>query len=109
MNNSKVACPCCGYRTLEKRSENHICPICYWEDEGQDSINADEHLGGPNYELSLTEARINFLKHGISDPSRTDLMDLQEGTANFEQCRIFQLVDGKIVESSPPARGDGAR
>ncbi len=57
--NSKC-CPCCGYPALTERNAYEICIICDWEDDGQDDKNADQMLGGPNGELSLTEARINF-------------------------------------------------
>jgi hypothetical protein len=56
------ACPCCRYRTLATRGEYEICPVCYWEDDGQDEHDADVVRGGPNYTLSLTEARQNFQK-----------------------------------------------
>jgi len=29
-----IACPCCGYKTLETRNEFDICKICWWEDFG---------------------------------------------------------------------------
>lgn len=64
------ACPCCGYLTLERRGYYEICPVCSWEDDGQDDHDADESRGGPNYGLSLTEARRNFITYGASDRSR---------------------------------------
>jgi len=54
------ACPCCGYLTLPSRGEEDICPVCFWQDDGQDDHDADDVRGGPNYELSLSEARSNF-------------------------------------------------
>src|SRR6516165_12493145 len=56
-------CPCCGYLTLCGRAGYEICPVCFWEDDGQDTHDADEVRGGPNGSLSLTQARANFLKH----------------------------------------------
>ena len=53
-------CPCCKYKTLCSRGGFDICPVCYWEDDGQDDHDADIVRGGPNYELSLTQARRNF-------------------------------------------------
>lgn len=53
-------CPCCRYITLPTRGGYDICPVCFWEDDGQDDPVADEVWGGPNYELSLTAARANF-------------------------------------------------
>ena len=60
-------CPCCGYKTLHERGGFEMCPVCWWEDDGQDDHNADEVRGGPNGSLSLTRARMNFLSCGASD------------------------------------------
>lgn len=60
---SLIRCPCCRYCTLEGEG-NEVCPVCYWEDDGQDDPHADEVWGGPNADLSLTQARINFEKLG---------------------------------------------
>lgn len=55
-------CPGCGYPTLTERGEYEICSVCNWEDDNQDDDEADEIWGGPNYELSLTENRLNIGK-----------------------------------------------
>jgi Cysteine-rich CPCC len=60
-------CPCCGFKTLYGRGQEEICPVCFWEDDGQDSHDADEVRGGPNGHLSLTQARLNFRDFGVSD------------------------------------------
>lgn len=39
----------------------------FWEDDGQDSHDADEVRGGPDGTLSLTQARLNFKQYGASD------------------------------------------
>jgi hypothetical protein len=57
-------CPCCGCRTLGARAEYEICPVCFWEDDGQDDPDADAVRGGPNGSLSLTAARANYLRCG---------------------------------------------
>jgi hypothetical protein len=44
-----------------------MCPVCWWEDDGQDDHDAGEVRGGPNGELSLTQARQNFQRIGASD------------------------------------------
>ena len=56
----KFTCPSCGFPTLDERSGYEICAVCNWEDDGQDDHNADEVLGGPNYELSLTASRLKI-------------------------------------------------
>ncbi|MGJ4859446.1 CPCC family cysteine-rich protein [Labrys sp. KB_33_2] len=63
-------CPCCRYRTPGERGGYEVCPVCHWEDDGQDDHDADEVRGGPNGSLSLTQARRNFEQSGVSDPER---------------------------------------
>ena len=58
------ACPCCGHMTLSERGGYEICPVCCWEDDGQDEHDATEVRGGPNYSLSLSAARANFMRIG---------------------------------------------
>lgn len=58
-------CPCCGYPTLESRNWYQICPICWWEDDGQDDADADE-TKDDGIKDSLSQARENFCKHTIS-------------------------------------------
>jgi len=65
---SRYACPCCGCRTLLERGGYEICPVCNWEDDGQDSHDADDIRGGPNGDLSLTQARDNYRQIGACDP-----------------------------------------
>ena len=55
-----LRCPCCGCKTLGERGGYEICPVCFWEDDGQDDADADEVRGGPNGDLSLAQARANF-------------------------------------------------
>jgi len=63
-------CPCCGFKTLCGRSQDEICPVCFWEDDGQDDHDADQVRGGPNGHLSLTKARENYRSFGASNPRR---------------------------------------
>ena len=60
-------CPCCKYKTLEERGGFEICPVCRWEDDGQDDLDADAIRGGPNGSLSLSQARKNFTEFGACD------------------------------------------
>ena len=57
---SLCSCPCCGFWTLNEQGAYNLCPVCYWEDDGQDEQDKDEVRGGPNANLSLTQARLNF-------------------------------------------------
>jgi len=61
-------CPCCHFKTLHGRGVYEICEVCFWEDDEQDDHDADKVRGGPNGELSLKQARLNFVTHRASDP-----------------------------------------
>lgn len=62
--------PCCRYRTLHERGGDEICPMCFWEDDGQDDYDADDVRGGPNGALSLIQARQNFARYAFPIPLR---------------------------------------
>jgi hypothetical protein len=61
-------CPRCRYSTLHERGGYEICPVCFWEDDGQDDHDADIARGGPNRDLSLADARLNYRRIGAADP-----------------------------------------
>lgn len=61
-------CPCCGYKTMPAAASFEICPVCFWQDDGQGGDEADQVWGGPNCELSLSEAQRNFKELGASHP-----------------------------------------
>jgi hypothetical protein len=44
-----------------------MCPVCFWEDDGQDDEDADTVRGGPNGSLSLTGARQNYRQFGACE------------------------------------------
>ena len=58
-----LACPCCGYPTLETRGEYEICTICWWEDEKTAFDTAPETISPANHGYTLTRARANFADH----------------------------------------------
>ncbi len=62
-----IACPCCASLTLPARGHYELCPVCFWEDDGQDNDDADVVRGGPNGPLSLTQARANYAALGACD------------------------------------------
>jgi hypothetical protein len=64
---SRFPCPCCDCLTLDSRGDYEICPVCLWEDDGQDEHDADVVRGGPNGRLSLTLARQNYARIGAAD------------------------------------------
>ncbi|MFK4005076.1 CPCC family cysteine-rich protein [Qipengyuania sp. NPDC077563] len=62
-------CPCCFNLTLSERGGFDICPVCFWEDDGQDDHDADAVRGGPNGALSLSVARSNYQAFGACEQS----------------------------------------
>ena len=101
INRFPNACPCCGYTTLDGRGEYDICTVCWWEDDGQDNDDANVVRGGPNSNLSLTRARINFLSTGIFQPSRTDLRDKQQPVDSLVQQRFFTFDESTSTIAEP--------
>lgn len=61
----RLPCPCCRNLTLRERGACEVCLVCGWEDDGQDDADADDVRGGPNGDISLTEARRIFRGFGI--------------------------------------------
>jgi hypothetical protein len=61
-----LQCPCCDYFTLEQRADWDICPVCFWEDDGHDLDRQDER-SGCNRELTLRQARENFMRLGACE------------------------------------------
>ena len=88
-----VACPCCGRASLTESGGYDICKVCWWEDDGQDNNQAD-HGSGPNH-LTLTQARANYLAHGIFDPRREDLRAHQEPADKYAVARTFTLSSNR--------------
>ncbi len=85
------SCPCCGYPELAERGGYEICGLCFWEDDDQDDHDADEVLGGPNGDYSLTECRENFSKH-LTGYRPSDGIGFRRHTENNE-------LKKKIIDS----------
>lgn len=63
----RYRCPCCYFKTLEERGGYDICPVCFWEDDGQDDEDADTvRVISPNH-MSLTQARDNYRRFGACE------------------------------------------
>jgi len=65
---TRFRCPCCGYRTLETPGALALCPVCWWEDDGQEDEDAAEVRLTVNGQLSLNQAREHFALCGASHP-----------------------------------------
>ena len=90
-----MACPCCGHATLTARGFYEICPVCFWEDDGQDNDDADLWHGGPN-RVSLREGRVNFLRFGAS--IEADCESVRRPTAEEVQLRRFDIEGHEMTE-----------
>jgi len=64
----RFRCPCCGCRTLEAPGVLALCPVCWWEDDGQEDSDAFEVRMTVNGELSLNEARQHYAHCGAAHP-----------------------------------------
>jgi hypothetical protein len=65
---NRFRCPCCGYKTLETAGALALCPVCWWEDDGQEDEDAAEVRLTVNGQLSLNEAREHFALCGAAHP-----------------------------------------
>jgi hypothetical protein len=65
---TRFRCLCCGYRTLEAPEAMELCPVCWWEDDGQEDSNPAKVRLTVNGELSLSEARENYVRCGAAHP-----------------------------------------
>ena len=61
-------CPCCGYRTLERPDAMALCPVCWWEDDGQEDPDAEDVHNTVNGSLSLNDARMYYTQCGAAHP-----------------------------------------
>ena len=61
-------CPCCGYKTLATAGALALCPVCWWEDDGQEDADASEVRLTVNGDLSLDEARGHYARCGAAHP-----------------------------------------
>jgi hypothetical protein len=105
----RVACQVCGNYTISEHGSYEICSVCFWEDDGLYD-NPDEVWGGPNYELSLNQARINYQRIGatrqeaskhVRKPFSNELplYNLTTHTISLNE-RLQDLVEGlKSVEA----------
>jgi len=64
----RFRCPCCGFRTLETAGAMALCPVCWWEDDGQEEDDEGDVRLTVNGELSLREAREHYAHCGASHP-----------------------------------------
>jgi hypothetical protein len=87
----RLACPSCGYPTIDGRGDLDICSVCDWEDDGQDNDDADDVRGGPNSDVSLTDSRLRIgtflieLARKIGGTINSDPMDVLQAVREREE------------------------
>ncbi|QZY56476.1 CPCC family cysteine-rich protein [Crassaminicella profunda] len=68
MRADREKCPCCGYYTIPKRTEEKfyscgfICPVCFWEIDI--FISDNEESSDQNHGLTLKQAKKNYRTFG---------------------------------------------
>ncbi|GAB4199638.1 MAG: hypothetical protein Fur006_50470 [Coleofasciculaceae cyanobacterium] len=79
------ACPCCGYMTLNQEPPGTylICPICFWEDDGEQDCSSNQ--------VSLRQAQRNFIEFGACD--REWLKDVRRPTSNDRRVPGWETID----------------
>ncbi len=85
-------CPCCGYQTLDLEPPGTylICPICFWEDDGDVDADFGARWGGSN-QVSLRQAQRNFLALGACEPQW--LADVRSPTPADQRDPAWQPLD----------------
>ncbi len=64
----RFRCPCCGLKTLEAPGALALCPVCWWEDDGQEDADSSDVRLTVNGDLSLNEARAFYARCGAAHP-----------------------------------------
>jgi hypothetical protein len=98
----RFTCPCCGYPSLRERHAYEICPICFWEDDGQDDAEANEVWGGPNKDYSLAEARANFERFGTMYAKRHRQRFEKETGSERERTKHRLIRAYEAIEATRP-------
>ena len=52
-----IACPCCGFRTIQGKGELEMCPVCLWQDDGIPVTDPKTYMDGPANLVPLFAAR----------------------------------------------------
>lgn len=78
----------------------------YVKYDGQDNKHADESWRGPNYGVSLTQARHFYLTIGIYNPEQIDLKEIQEDANKYSIGRVFEINEESVVERTANRKGN---
>jgi len=72
ISEARYQCPCCDYYALHTRGRRDICPVCYWEDDGQNLGEIDD-VSSANH-ITLRQGRKNFARMGAADEAAVSLV-----------------------------------
>ncbi len=86
-------CPGCAYPTVEERGGHSVCPVCTWEDDGEDDhlknvfteFADEEKKRGPNA-LTLTDNRISI------GQTLHDLAQANQGKINLNPREVIAIL-----------------
>lgn len=95
-------CPCCGnatYPVPPKDDVGFICDICWWENDP--FIQSEDEPSDQNHGMTLTQAKNNYKKYGISAPhlikvwrKRQETIEIAEQTMGKLKRNLFgTMVD----------------
>lgn len=93
-------CPCCGHHTLQEGPGDYdLCPVCFWEDAG-DQLRWPMLADGPNG-ISLIEAQRNFVEMGACHAE--SLAQVRKPKPDEEREPGWRLIDPALddFESGP--------
>ena len=65
---ARYRCLCCGFKTIETPDTLALCPVCWWEDDGQEDADAGDVRHTVNGSLSLNDAREHYSRCGAAHP-----------------------------------------
>lgn len=78
-------CPCCGYKSLEKRCEYFICRVCFWEDDCSEARDAYSSCN----RMTLEEAKNNFFRFGAISEEALGYVD-KEGELKYMRDAVYK-------------------
>lgn len=84
-----LPCPCCGHRTLPELGQYDLCPVCFWEDDPNQSMHPNSASGANG--KSLIDSQGAYAAIGAMDQSFVKKVRAARPTeARDEDWRLIQ-------------------
>jgi len=102
-------CPCCDYVRLAERSNYLICPVCFWEDDGQDLESLDQASGTYKNVVKMTFAKgaalpdLSGLFNSSLEGNTRRAIDFHEGDKIDEKALTALIRAAVALNTSAPA------